>query len=329
MSMDIFTNLASKLTDYVKDKIKLRSLRKEDVQELLRINIESHQKIAHALDVMSDAQMRTWYGDLRPLLKKHGQKVDDVPDIYISQLRGKAANLERSRPLSSLRDANEAYAKLLEEISKKIDTVLEQDRVDIYNVRLSQLAVLGLIRQSDKVVNFSLYLYAYLVRMASHSVASLPKYREVFLLDNCTMVSKAVSDILDKKGSYYFLRDMNDLRSKQRDMIVGATGKFDFFHFTTTQGFSISFLDNLMSALSCLNIFGAAMDAWDDYRQEKYEKNKEIKEWLENHTALLRMDVMQMDKTSPEYQKTLDIIKAYDAKIAEYDQMIQEFEQED
>ena len=237
--------------------------------------------------------------------------------------------MERNRPLASLRDANNAYAKLLGEISAKIDTVLENDKVDIYNVRLSQLAVLGLIRQSDCVVNFSLYLYTYLVRMASHSAASLPKYREVYLLDNCPKVVKYVSDILDKKGNYYFMRDMNDIRAHQRDMIVGATGKFDFFHFTTTQGFSISFLDNIASALSCLNIFGAAMDAWDDYQQDKYEKNKEIKEWLENHNALLRMDLMNMDKTSPEYQKTVEIIKAYDAKIAEYDQMIQAFEKEE
>ena len=65
-----------------------------------------------------------------------------------------------------------------------------------------------------------------------------------------------------------------------------------------------------MSALSCLNIFGAALDAWDDYRLAKYQRNKETKEWLETHVSLLRMDMANMDKTSAEYMKLVDIIKA-------------------
>lgn len=327
----IFTSIAEKLTSYVKDKTRMRSLRKSDLQGLLRTNIEAHNKIYTALSsVMTDRELRNWMSDLKPVMKKHGQKVDHVYDLYCAELKGTAANKERSVPFSSIRDANKTYAGLLEEISKKIDTVLEEDSVTIYNARLSQLAVLGLIRQSDKVASFSAFLYTYLVRLSSHSVASIPKYREVYLFDNLNLVAKAISDMMDKKGNYYFLRHVSDLRRQQQDLIVGATGKFDFFNFAgSTRGFSISFLDNIVSALSCLNIFGAAMDAWDDYQQDKYEKNKEIKEWLENHNALLRMDLDSMDRSDPKYQKTLEIIKAYDDKIAEYDQKIIEFEQED
>lgn len=327
---EIFSVIADKLTSYVKDKTKMRSLRKSDLQGLLRTNITAHTSIYNALSsVMTDRELRNWMADLKPLLKKHGQKVDRVYDTYCSQLSGSASRKERDVPMSSIRDANKTYANLLEEISKKIDTVLEEDKVTIYNARLSQLAVLGLIRQSDKVASFSSFLYAYLVRLSSHSVASIPKYREVYLIDNLTTVTRAISDMMDKKGSYYFLRSVSDLRRQQQDLVVGATGKFDFFNFSSTRGFSISILDNIMSALSCLNIFGAAMDAWDDYQQDKYEKNKEIKEWLENHNALLRMDLDSMDKSDPKYQKTVEIIKAYDDKIAEYDQKIIEFEQED
>lgn len=325
----VFNNVANYLTNYVKGKVKLHSLRKEDLQAVLRDSIELHLKIEKALSQFGAKDLRDWYANLKPVLKKRGGKIDSAFDVYVSQLRGKAASFEREYPFKSIQKANDAYAKLLEEISKKIDTILEADKVDIYNVRLSTLAVLGIIKQSDRVANFSIYLYAYLMRVSSHSAASIPKYREKYILDHLQTVTLAISNILDKKGSYLFLREMNDLRNNQRDLVVGATGQFDFHHFAIVKGFSVSFLDNILGALGSLNIFGAAWDAWDDYRQDKYERNKEIKEWLEQHNALLRMDLANMDPTSPEYQKTLNIIKAYDDKIAEYDRAIMEFEQED
>ena len=50
---------------------------------------------------------------------------------------------------------------------------------------------------------------------------------------------------------------------------------------------------------------------------------------MEQHVSLLQMDLNNMDPTSPEYQRTVSIINAYDAKITEYDEKIIEFEQED
>ena len=40
------------------------------------------------------------------------------------------------------------------------------------------------------------------------------------------------------------------------------------------------------------------------------------------------MDMADTDPTSPEYQKLVAVIKAYDEKIADYDRKIIEFEQE-
>lgn len=38
------------------------------------------------------------------------------------------------------------------------------------------------------------------------------------------------------------------------------------------------------------------------------------------------MELSQMDATSPEYTKLVNIIKAYDVKISEYDEEIEAFE---
>lgn len=326
---NILMDLASGLAKIVKDKVKLRSLNKSDIQTLLRNNIEGHKKMVYVLDLQDDRSWQSWFNkDVKNALNKSNSPAKGVLNNYIKALSGKAAQEERKRPLKSLREANDKFAEVLENISKKIDMLMEQEAIDIYNVRMSHIAVLGILRQSDMVMNFSMYLYAFLVRSASHTVSSIPRYREIFLQDKQDRVSKIVSQILDKKGPYTFLGEVQSLRSKQADIVLGATG-FSTPGNSIISGFSISFLDNIMTALSCLNIFGAALDAWDDYKMEKYEKNKETKEWLEQHNALLRMDLEEMDKTSPQYQKTLAVIKAYDEKIAEYDEKITKFEQED
>lgn len=326
---DIFATLANSLSDYVKGKVKLRALRREDLDEYLKINIESHETISKILDGLSDAEYKSWFQLVKMKLAKENSPSAKIYDRYVSSLRGEAASKERSVPLKSLVKVNDEFANLLKEIRKKLDTVIEEEKVDIYNVRLSTLAVLGIMKQSNTIIRFTSFLYSYLIKLSMDKQRGIPKYREAFLVEHVEEAARIVTDVLGKKGAYLFMREMNDLRQHQRDMVVGATGKFDFYKFTTTRGFSISFLDNILGALGSLNIFGAALDAWDDYQQDRYERNKEIKEWLEQHNAILRMDLQQMDPNSPEYQRTASIIEAYDAKIAEYDEAINKFEQED
>lgn len=327
---NIFSSLAAGLTNIVKDKVKLRAIKKDDLIKLLRNNIDAHAKLVYILSIRSDKEMVNWYtGQVKIAQKNCTSAAKNVYDDYLKDINGKASSLERTRPFQSLRKANEEYEKILEAISKKIDELIENESIDVFNVRMTHMAVLGILRQSDKVIQFSSYLYAFMTRISSRSTSSIPKYRENYLIQNEKQVAKIVSDIIDKRGPYEFLREVNSLRNKQADFILGATGRFDFTSHVVMSNFSSSFLDNILSALSCLNFFGAAMDAWDDYKLAKYEKNKEIKEWLENHVTLLKYDLMEMDKTSPEYMQLLNIIKAYDEKIVEYDKKIIAFEQED
>lgn len=327
---DTFKKLAAAMSKFIKDKIKIRSIDKVELQQLLRDNIEGHRSIEKIMSNFSDKEMTDWFRNLMDRAGKTNNNLcKNVYTNYLKEIRGKATGLERKRPLGSLLEANQSFGKILEEISKKIDYLIENDSVTLFNVRMSFLAILGILRTSDRVLSFSIYLYSYLTRIESRSTASIPKYRDQFLIDNVHSVATSVSLILEKKGPYNFLQDVETIRKKNADLVLGATGNFDFLGSIVNSNYTPSFLDNLLSALSCLNIFGAALDAWDDYRLAKYERNKEMKEWLETHVSLLRMDMSGMDKTSVEYMKLVDIIKAYDEKIAEYDKDISDFEKED
>lgn len=325
----VLTSLADSLGYIVKSNIKYRSLTKADLQTLIETNISGHTKMVYILGLQSDNDMKHWMQDVvKPVLNKDGSNLSHVYDNFVRMLSGKAAADERKRPLLSLKEANDDFCKILKEIHKKLDYLMEQDSVNLWNVRMSHIAVMGIIRQSDLVLNFSIYLYAYLTRVASGTASAIPRYRENYMLDKCDRAAVITSNLRDKKGPYNFLKEVDTIRKEQRDVVLGATGDIrGFLRFTNVNNFSVSFLDNILSALSALNIFRAALDAWDNYQFAKYERNKEVKEWLEQHVALLRMDLNDMDKNSAQYQKTLQIIQAYDDKIVDYDKKIIAFEE--
>ena len=68
------------------------------------------------------------------------------------------------------------------------------------------------------------------------------------------------------------------------------------------------------------------MDAYDDYVLNNHRRDVEMKEWLENHISLMRMDLDGMERSSPEYKKTLDIIESYESKLSDLQKDIDEFE---
>lgn len=324
----IFSSLSSGLLTLAKTVVSNRAIRKEDIEKVIKANIDYHDSLTKTLEAFTDKDMKAWFSDIQLKLRKMPDKDAQVVNTFIAKLNGKARSHEQSRPLKSLAEANDEFRKVLKNIIDQMDKLFEEKHITLYNVRLSQTAVFGIIRQSDVLANFTTFLYTYLTRL--DKVGDLPKYRRVYLLEHVEQVADIVSNICNHEGPYDFIKDVDAMRRQNADLVLGATGTFDFAATAIIHQYSQSFLDNILTFLSHLNIFKYAFEAWDDYCIAKYERNKEISEWLKAHQALLRMKLSNMDdKTSPEYTRLENIITAYDAKIADYDSEILAFEQED
>lgn len=326
--VDVFQALGSALINHTKDKAQMQSLRKDDVITILKQNIEMHKANAEALNVMSSQEMNSWMLKVTQALNDTPGKSRDVYDRYCKGLSSAASSLERKCFLSSLKVINADIIPVLNEILKNIDSFMENDKVELYETKMSQLAILGICRDSTRIATFTQYLYTYLIRVTSDTYDDIPRYREEYMLDNVDRVSKIVSNFCDHKGYYNFNRDMTKIRRQNADLILGANGKFSFNQYlgSVRNFYTADILDSIMSALSCLNLYDHVMNFIDDYKLERNNRNKETKEWLETHVAVLRMELAEKDKSSKEYAKLENIIKAYDAKITEYDEAIQAFE---
>lgn len=326
--VNVFQALGSALINYTKDKAQMQSLRKDDVITILKQNIEMHKANAETLNVLSTQEMNSWMLKVTQALNSTTSKSRDVYDRYNKGLSSSASALERKCFLSSLEVINNDIIPVLNAILNNIDSFIENDKVELYETKMSQLAILGICRDSTCIATFTQYLYTYLIRVTSNTYDDIPRYREEYMLDNVDKVSKIVSNFCDRKGYYNFNQDMTKIKRQNADLILGANGKFSFNQYigSVRNFYTADILDSILSALSCLNLYDHVMNFIDDYKLERDNRNKETKEWLETHVAVLRMELEEKDKSSKEYAKLENIIKAYDAKITEYDEAIQAFE---
>ena len=326
--MSLMTDLAAKLKASF-DRSDNKNVARRDIEGLLLENANLHDTIAKMLSARSEKEMNRWMTDIvKPAMKNSKSCLRPTYDAFFAALKGKAVNAERKCAFRALAEANAAMAKVIRETIVFLNKNFEEEVIDIHDMKLSNLAIMGMIKDSDKLADFSTYLYTLACRISVDDGASIPRYREAFLKENASSIGKMVSDILEGKGAARFVTDMTRLVENGKDIIVGVGGNFDFHRNVGPVNFVDSIFDRIAAVLHSLNIFAHALDYIDDYKIRKYNRNKEIKEWLEQHNAILRLELANMDKSSPEYAKLVNIIKAYDEQIAEFDQAIREFEEE-
>ena len=181
---NILDTLAEKLESQAKSDNGIKGLQKDDIDEILKSNITAHEAISEIEDGMTNKETKEWFRDTVTITLKQSKSVlKDIVTDFCSELNGKSLVFERDRPLSSLGEANREYAKLLKEISKNLDKIMDDGFIEIYNSRLSTISLLGIIADSDNLINFTTYLYTFLVRCSVGDEESIPRYRTQFLME--------------------------------------------------------------------------------------------------------------------------------------------------
>ena len=330
----------------VRDKIeaaraanKLRAMDKKDVRDLIATNISFHESVVSILsagDVATKAKPNATVNqiwnklreEVTPKLAKSNTVAKDVLKVYQKQLRAKAAQAEAKSFLLSLLQANQFLIEIMQEIDKKFDTVVDTESITLYNVRFSYIATLGIIKQSELVGNFTAYLITYLINVNRGTENNIPKYRLVYLMSHVNEVAEIVSELLGRNGKYSFVDDIVQLRKRFQDIEFNSATNIRGFDgsLLSIPGTLLNWIYNLIPLIGSL--FTGLIDDFDEWKLNKYEEKKEMKEWMQQHVAMLRMDLDGVDKTSPEYIRLTKVIEAYDAKITEYDKEILKFEEE-
>ena len=324
-------NLIEDALDGIKkanDKNIKNVMKKDDLRDLLSTTLASVQT---SVDILS-GEKELWNKTATfcmNYLPKSSSPAKDVVKNYLKQLKGKAAVAESKGFLLSLLQADMLQLELLNEASNKFNTLIQDDSITLYNTRVSIYLFIYYLQQAELLSNFTNYLVTFIVQAIRHHENDIPKYRIVYLTDHVDAVAGIVSDILSNSNKYSIVESIKTLRNRFEDIELNSETNMRRVNIDALMSMSTLVFDGIKALFKWVpKLIYDPLIAFDDYKRHKYEKQKEEKAWLEQHVAMLKMELEGVDKTSPEYIKTSKIIEAYDSKISDYDKKINEFEEQ-
>ena len=324
-------NLIEDALDGIKqanDKNIKNVIKKDDLRDLLSTTLASVQT---SVDILS-GEKELWNKTATfcmNYLPKSPSPARDVVKNYLKQLKGKASLAESKGFLLSLLQADMLQLELLNEASNKFNTLIQDDSITLYNTRVSIYLFIYYLQQAELLSNFTNYLVTFIVQAIRHHENDIPKYRIVYLTDHVEAVAGIVSDILSNSNKYNIVESIKTLRNRFEDIELNSETNMRRFNVDAFMSMGTLVFDGIKALFKWVpKLIYDPLIAFDDYKRHKYEKQKEEKAWLEQHVAMLKMELEGVDKTSPEYIKTSKIIEAYDSKISDYDKKINEFEEQ-
>lgn len=324
-------NLIEDALDGIKkanDKNIKNVIKKDDLRDLLSTTLASVQT---SVDILS-GEKELWNKTATfcmNYLPKSSSPAKDVVKNYLKQLKGKASLAESKGFLLSLLQADMLQLELLNEASNKFNTLIQDDSITLYNTRVSIYLFIYYLQQAELLSNFTNYLVTFIVQAIRHHENDIPKYRIIYLTDHVEAVAGIVSDILSNSNKYNIVESIKTLRNRFEDIELNSETNMRRFNVDAFVSMSTLVFDGIKALFKWVpKLIYDPLIAFDDYKRHKYEKQKEEKAWLEQHVAMLKMELDGVDKTSPEYIKTSKIIEAYDSKISDYDKKINEFEEQ-
>lgn len=324
-------NLIEDALDGIKkanDKNIKNVIKKDDLRDLLSTTLASVQT---SVDILS-GEKELWDKTATfcmNYLPKSSSPAKDVVKNYLKQLKGKAAVAESKGFLLSLLQADMLQLELLNEASNKFNTLIQDDSITLYNTRVSIYLFIYYLQQAELLSNFTNYLVTFIVQAIRHHENDIPKYRIIYLTDHVEAVAGIVSDILSNSNKYSIVESIKTLRNRFEDIELNSETNMRRLNVNDLLSMSTLVFGGIKALFKWVpKLIYDPLIAFDDYKRHKYEKQKEEKAWLEQHVAMLKMELDGVDKTSPEYIKTSKIIEAYDSKISDYDKKINEFEEQ-
>ena len=311
------------------DTIKLRAMEKADLRKTIKSTISRHERYMEVFSTFTPSTYKSIATKYVDIVKKSPIPTATIHDAYRKLLTGKAKSEEDKAFMSTLYGINKEYRDILIEINKNLDKLFDEEVIHLSNVRMSQVAALGIIRSAEIHVTWSMYWWAQFIKIANGIQTPPHKYRMDYLQENLKTVTNNVNHIYNHTGPYSFLNEADQLKRKDADFVLGAFAQGNFIGMLRPSNYTKGFFDNIETALSTLNIFRWGMEKWDDYLNECNKRNEEEYFWMQGYVALLKEDLRNMDHNDPKYKEQIKVIEAWDDLIADYDRKITAYRQGD
>lgn len=324
--MAVIADLGKTVFQYIKNSAKLRSLTKDDLEQIIDETVKT-------LECTSNISKNATNAEVIKLIKAYEGQLSDMKvkskkiplEIHKRFGRGAMGMIhDKGHNFAPIFAVNKKFITLLKEIKKNLDKLIVDDTITIFNTRLSHVALLGIIRQADFYGIYTSFLWAQVVSLNGNPKKNLPGYRVAMLIEKQTEFVELTNLICEKMGRYTFLNEMENMKKKNTNMLLYSKGD-TFDAYVKEASYNKSVRSYFKTGIAALNIFAWVGEMIDDFNHWRYLRNQNLKEWLESHNALLKLELAGKDENDPEYRRLENIINSYDDMISKYDRKINEY----
>lgn len=327
--MSTLSELGAKIGKYIKDSAKMKSLDKEDFRTILVTNISAHKILDNAFKNLTPKERESIYNNYTKAAKDSKLKSKNIPMELVGRYSAGAKKKENTKAFGALLEANKKFIDIQEELLKNLDNLVVESAITIFNIRLSHVALLGILRQSEMFGTYLGYYWAQIsVILSNIDESTIPGYRTAYLIKNRDNIVEIVNMICEKEGRYSFLAEIDNIKKKNSNLLLYSAGQ-TIDRFIKPNALNRNVSTTVYFGSFMLDIFVWIGSVRDDFKHYKHIKDVNLKEWAEAHVANLKYSLAEKDPNSPEAIKLANIIKAYDDEIAKVDERINKYLTED
>ena len=314
------------------DVIKKNTISSKNFKDSLAITIQRYGSFLNAFAKFHPS-------DLQKLADRIYATKNNIPD----KAEGKACQIyaeivSESKDTKGSRIAFDGIvktAKAIENVLKNFyqnsSLVMGTDTISITTAKLSHASAIGVMEQADQFMDYSNSLLFSItnelaIRNGVKELAPIPAYRYKFLDDYKTSFINSLKMFGNGKHTSY-LSAYKKLKQSKDDVYLGnknGGSNLDYMSDSTKTE-----LDRNLFGTWSLNPFRWLGETWNMIRHSKYMKMAAEKEELIAHVSLLQMELAEKDPNSKEYAKAVKIIDTYNQMIAELDQKIKDYYEEE
>jgi hypothetical protein len=230
-----------------------------------------------------------------------------------------AATREASRPMDALLEANRIFIYIMSELRENMGEYFFNEKVNLFNLQLSHVIILGLLYQSEQLCTYTEYMYTLLVQSAAKQSKSYPRYRLEYLAANSDTIAELVNSLLVKAGSIDYKHIIKNIKINAADFALISDDNT-----VVAKKLPASVLKNDAMVLTeagtnGLFIFRLIWEQINTIVDKVHKRRLAQEEWLKAHTAYLIAVLEGKSEDDPETAKLKKVIEKYEEMINKYE----------
>jgi len=271
----------------------------------------------------SQSQLQGW---LTANLKNTNLKSIALYNRMASMLTATARSTMLGRFVGAMSDTANALIIIMEEVSGNLEKFFVEKNMTIYNTKISQVAIFGMIENSKMFAEFCVKYVEQLMSDRNPKLDKPERYVGNYLDENVSLACDLMNRVLNNKLSKTFVSAIMRYRNGGSDTSVVSGDKPSVQFARVNSDVTDS---DISAGARGFKIFRWIGNFVSDLVDARYRKKVALRDQLQARARLLQLELAEEDESSPEYQRLLKIIANYQKQIDRLNQKIAKYEGND